>query len=68
MRRSILATMLLLAVHDAGAPGTLDDYRRASNINQRFANLTVGVVAGGPNWIGGGNQFWYRVSVTGGVT
>jgi dipeptidyl aminopeptidase/acylaminoacyl peptidase len=58
--------MLVLATQGAGAQGTLDDYRRASTINQRFANLTVGVVSAGPNWIGTTNQFWYRVSVTGG--
>jgi dipeptidyl aminopeptidase/acylaminoacyl peptidase len=57
------ALCLPLLVH---AQGTLEDYRRAATINQRFNNLTVGLVQGGVNWIGNTNRFWYRVSVTGG--
>ncbi|HSL70678.1 MAG TPA: hypothetical protein VK864_10585, partial [Longimicrobiales bacterium] len=45
------------------AQGTLEDYRRAATISQRFDGLTVGVVEGGVNWIGSSNRFWYRVSV-----
>ncbi len=48
------------------AQGTLDDYRRAATVNQRFANLTVGLVQGGVTWIPNTNRFTYRVSTTGG--
>ena len=49
----------------ASAQGTLDDYRRAATVNQRFANLTTGL-ASGESWIGRTNQAVYRVTVTGG--
>jgi uncharacterized membrane protein YgcG len=42
-----------------------DDYRRAATINQRFANLTTGLVQA-ENWIGQTNQAVYRVTVPGG--
>ena len=60
---TLLATLLTGAV---AAQGTLEDYRRASNVNERYAGLTVGLVQGGVNWIDNTNRFWYRVSVTGG--
>jgi dipeptidyl aminopeptidase/acylaminoacyl peptidase len=57
--------LLLAAAGIAGAQGTLDDYRRAATIGQRYAGLTVGITDG-VNWIGDSNRFWYRVSVPGG--
>jgi dipeptidyl aminopeptidase/acylaminoacyl peptidase len=49
----------------ASAQGTLEDYRRAATIGQRFDNLTTGLVQG-MTWIGQTNQAVYRVSVPGG--
>ena len=46
-----LGAMLLLLPSSASAQGTLEDYRRASTINQRFANLTTGLVQG-ETWLG----------------
>src|SRR5687768_386670 len=67
---NVLVTTLVFvgAVDFARAQGTLEDYRRASTITQRYANLTVGLVGpGGPQWVGNGtNLFTYRVSVKGG--
>src|SRR5262249_6055357 len=62
-----LTCALLLLPRISAAQGTLEDYRRAATINQRFNNLTVGVVQGGPNWISGTDRFWYRVTVNGGA-
>ena len=56
---------LLLLPRATSAQGTLEDYRRAATINQRFANLTTGLTQG-VNWIGQTNQAVYRVSVPGG--
>jgi len=61
-----LGAMLLLAPLSAGAQGTLEDYRRAATINQRFANLTTGLVSA-ETWIGPTNQAVYRVTVPGGA-
>src|SRR5262245_38118332 len=65
-RGSLWSALLLLpgALH---AQGTLDDYRRAATITQRFNNLTVGLVQGGTNWINNTNKLWYRVTVRGGA-
>ena len=57
---------LILMPRGANAQGTLDDYRRAATINQRFANLTTGLVQG-ESWSGRTNQAVYRVSVLGGA-
>jgi len=46
--------------------GTLADYQRSATIQQRYEGLTTGLVQG-PNWIDGTNEFWYRVTVTGGA-
>jgi dipeptidyl aminopeptidase/acylaminoacyl peptidase len=62
---AVLGVMLLLMPPTAIAQGTLEDYRRAATINQRFANLTTGLVQG-ETWIGRTNQAVYRVSVPGG--
>ena len=61
------ACFILLALTPivASAQGTLDDYRRAATVNQRFANLTTGL-SSGESWIGRTNQAVYRVTVTGG--
>jgi dipeptidyl aminopeptidase/acylaminoacyl peptidase len=69
--RSIVAALpfaitLLMPALGSGQ-GTLEDYRRAATINQRYANLTVGLVQGGPNWIARTDRFWYRVTVRGGA-
>jgi dipeptidyl aminopeptidase/acylaminoacyl peptidase len=74
-----VSSFLLLVPLAASAQGTLEDYRRAATINERFTGLTVGLIGGGGgggrgggagenaiNWIDNTNQFWYRVSVTGG--
>jgi dipeptidyl aminopeptidase/acylaminoacyl peptidase len=61
-----LGVMVLLFSRSAGAQGTLEDYRRAATINQRFANLTTGLVQG-ETWIGQTNQLVYRVTVPGGA-
>ena len=61
-----LGAMLLLLPRSATAQGTLEDYRRAATINQRFANLTTGLVQG-ETWIGRTNQAVYRVTVPGGA-
>ena len=65
MPHAALGVMLLLAPLCASAQGTLDDYRRAGTINQRFANLTTGL-ATAEGWIGQSNQAVYRVTVPGG--
>ncbi len=70
-RRVCCSTAFLLpilgaSVSEAGAQGSLDDYKRASTIGQKYAGLTVGVVDGGATWVGNSNRFWYRVSVAGG--
>ncbi|MGH9884056.1 MAG: DPP IV N-terminal domain-containing protein, partial [bacterium] len=57
-----LCAMLVLLPVGASAQGTLEDYRRAATINQRFANLTTGLVQG-ETWIGRTNQAVYRVTV-----
>ena len=64
----VLATLcaaLLLLPRGASAQGTLEDYRRAATITQRFQNLTTGVVQG-VSWTDQTNQAVYRVSVPGG--
>ena len=61
-----LGAMLLLLPLSANAQGTLEDYRRAATINQRFANLTTGLVPA-ESWIGQTNQAVYRVTVPGGA-
>ena len=61
---TILWLILGLAPLRAGAQGTLDDYRRAANVNQRLTGLTIDV-AQAPTWIGP-TRFWYRKSVSGG--
>ena len=38
-----LGAMLWLVPQSASAQGTLEDYRRAATINQRFSNLTTGL-------------------------
>ncbi|MEX2282937.1 MAG: prolyl oligopeptidase family serine peptidase [Gemmatimonadota bacterium] len=60
-----LCAALLAVPLAASAQGTLEDYRRAATINQRFENLTTGLTQG-LGWIGQTNQAVYRVSVTGG--
>ena len=55
---------LTLAPLRSDAQGTLEDYRRAAAINQRFTGLTVDV-AQTPTWVGP-TRFWYRKSVKGG--
>ncbi len=66
-RTTTLLSFLLLGTSRAlGAQGTLEDYRRAVTVQQRYAGLTVGLVQGGVNWIDSTDRFWYRVSVTGG--
>ena len=57
---------LLLMPWAIHGQGTLEDYRRAANVNQRFANLTVGLVPGGVAWIPNTNRFTYGVSTSGG--
>jgi dipeptidyl aminopeptidase/acylaminoacyl peptidase len=59
----VLCAVLPIATRDIGAQGTLDDYRRAATVSQRYSRLTVGLVQGGANWIGDSNRFWYRVTV-----
>src|SRR5215471_16957196 len=61
-----LCAILLLLPASASAQGTLEDYRRAATITQRFANLTTGLVSS-ENWIGQTNQAVYRVTVPGGA-
>src|SRR5688572_18666594 len=61
----LLLSAALLAPRVASAQGTLEDYRRAATINQRFEGLTTGLVTS-PQWVDGTNQYVYRVSVTGG--
>src|SRR4051812_27856569 len=61
-----LGAMLVLLPLSVSAQGTLEDYRRAATINQRFANLTTGLVQG-ETWIAQTNQAVYRVSVPGGA-
>ena len=61
-----LGVMVLLFSRSAGAQGTLEDYRRAATINQRFTNLTTGLVQA-ETWIGQTNQVVYRVTVPGGA-
>ncbi len=56
----------LVPLSRAAAQGSLEDYRRASTVNQRFANLTTGL-ASGEAWVGRSNQAVYRVTVTGGA-
>ena len=60
-----LGAILLLLPPSAGAQGTLDDYRRAAAVTQRFANLTTGLVYA-ESWIGQTDQAVYRVTVPGG--
>ena len=60
-----LGAMLWLVPQSASAQGTLEDYRRAATINQRFSNLTTGLVSA-ESWIGQTNQAVYRVTVAGG--
>ena len=64
MTASLCAALLILP-GAASAQGTLEDYRRAATISQRFENLTTGLTQG-VAWIGRTNQAVYRVSVTGG--
>ncbi len=62
---ALCATLLLLPRYSS-AQGTLEDYRRAATIGQRFANLTTGLVQA-EAWIGQTNQAVYRVTVPGGA-
>jgi dipeptidyl aminopeptidase/acylaminoacyl peptidase len=62
----LLLAALTLAPGAASAQGTLADYQRASTVNQKFANLTTGLVQGSVAWIGNTNQAVYRVTVPGG--
>jgi dipeptidyl aminopeptidase/acylaminoacyl peptidase len=63
--RAALCAALLLVPQAIRAQGTLEDYRRAATIMQRFEGLTTGVVQG-LRWVDGTHQAVYRVSVTGG--
>ena len=63
---ALVFPLVSVASHRADAQGTLEDYRRASTIGQKYAGLTVGVLDGGVTWVGTSNRFWYRVSVAGG--
>jgi hypothetical protein len=45
-----IALVAVVAVAPLGAQGTLEDYRRASAINQRLAGLTVDI-AQTPTWM-----------------
>jgi dipeptidyl aminopeptidase/acylaminoacyl peptidase len=64
-RASLLLCAALLVPQVASAQGTLEDYRRAATVNQRFQGLTTGLVTG-TDWVDGTRQLVYRVSVTGG--
>src|SRR5262245_50658209 len=64
MTAALCAAFLILP-RAASAQGTLEDYRRAATISQRFENLTTGLTQG-VAWIGRTNQAVYRVSVAGG--
>ncbi|HSR52542.1 MAG TPA: DPP IV N-terminal domain-containing protein, partial [Acidobacteriota bacterium] len=63
LRMVFVLIPVLLAGTGLQAQGTLEDYRRAEDIRERFDKLMVGVVGGGAHWIGKSNQLWYRVSV-----
>jgi dipeptidyl aminopeptidase/acylaminoacyl peptidase len=65
-RIAFLLVAAALIARVAAAQGTLDDYRRAATVTQRYADRTVGLFQGSPNWIDNTSRFWYRVSVTGG--
>ncbi|MEX1184767.1 MAG: prolyl oligopeptidase family serine peptidase [Gemmatimonadota bacterium] len=58
-------TALLSPIH-ASAQGTLEDYRRASTIAQRYENLTTGAIQGTVAWVDNTVQAVYRVTVPGG--
>ena len=60
-----VAAALFLLPSGGRAQGTLEDYRRASTITQRFANLTTGLVSS-ESWIAQTDQAVYRVTVPGG--
>lgn len=62
--RSLL-TLLLALPALASAQGTLADYRRADSLNQRL-NPLIANQPTAPTWLGTGDTFWYRKSVTGG--
>ncbi len=64
--QGVVLALLVGVPGGGGAQGTLEDYRRAATINQRFANLTTGLVQG-ESWIGQTNQAVYRVTVAGGA-
>src|SRR5687768_5015242 len=64
MNAALCAALLLMPLVASGQ-GTLEDYRRAATITERFENLTTGVTQG-LTWIGQTNQAVYRVSVPGG--
>src|SRR5690606_27781682 len=62
---ALLSALVVLTPLVASAQGTLDDYRRAAAVNQRFAGLTTGLTSA-VSWIGRTNQAVYRVTVPGG--
>jgi len=63
----VTAAILVMALTTplAGAQGTQADYQRAQGLREKFQGLAVNV-PGQPNWIEGGDHFWYRKSVKGG--
>jgi dipeptidyl aminopeptidase/acylaminoacyl peptidase len=66
----LLAPALAIALaptQPASAQGTLDDYRRAAGLSERFRGLVTDA-ADAPRWIGDSHRFWYRKSVPGGHT
>ncbi len=54
--------LLLLLTSPLCAQGTAKDYERAWNLRSRFSNKVFRDRVR-PNWIGGGDRFWYRIDL-----
>lgn len=45
------------------AQGTVEDYKRADALQEKFRGLTTNVITGQPVWFNNSNDFWYRRTV-----
>ncbi|MGH7577973.1 MAG: DPP IV N-terminal domain-containing protein, partial [Longimicrobiales bacterium] len=61
-----LWAVLIFVPSSVMAQGTLEDYRRAADLDERFEGLVVDVPAS-PSWIGETSRFWYRKAVEAGT-
>lgn len=67
IQKYLLISTILLFIPVMGiGQGTLEDYQRADELNEKFQDKVTDMILGQPTWVDDTHQFWYRKSVTGG--